>query len=278
MIKKITLTIILMLCAVLFLAACGGLADEIDRLENERYRLIAMNDEQIQIIADLTDLIAEIEEQQDIQSTIHDEILDSFMENLDSVAEFLGIHDLYIAREDIVLQGNFVEAQSTFFGGGVSLFFRYWTWQDEIEWVLLEYIVGPIGGPGFITGRPWWACAQEDMFEESFTMRIYRHWDYLDGPQYDNFYEEVLPMDWQGQVIYHMHVHLGIQIAGVWFEGSRLVVDLTPAGAVPFNWGSFGGTMLSNSLFDSLATLPNVTEVEVLVGGQRRVSSDHFNF
>jgi len=281
--NKVVVTLLILV--VLLLAACGSrageiarLTDEIARMETEHSHLVDMINEQARTIIYLQTLIYGVEEQQSIKDAAQDEIMDSFMENLGSVAEFLGIHDLYITREDVVLQGNFAAAQSTFLGNGVKLFFRYRTWQGAIEWILLEYIVGPIHGPGFLISRPWWASRQDDMFDESFTMRFYRHWDYMDGPLYDYFDEEILPADWQGQVIYHMQSHLGIQIADLWYEGSHLVVDLTPAGTVPFNWGSLGGSMLSNSLFHSLATLPNVTGVEVLVGGQRRFSADHFAF
>jgi hypothetical protein len=91
-------------------------------------------------------------------------------------------------------------------------------------------------------------------------------------------YGEIQPEGWQEQFIELMGRYAGIQIARLWYEGSRLVADLKPAGAVFFNWGSHGGHMRTRSLISSLASLPNVTEIEVLVGGQRGYAADHFSF
>jgi len=272
---------------LLFLMAYGrqsrilsNFEEEISYLETERQTLIHTLNEQTQKIADLQDEIAEFEAQRQTQVAIQDEILDSFMENLAWVAEFLGVDELYIVQEDISLHGNFVTASSdSFGGGGIRLFFRYQTWQEDIRWILLEYVIGSIRGPGFLDSENiMWRWPQESLFDENFIIRFYSYDDIWPEPIGDYTEQEISYYDWQYQVIKHMRAHKDIRIAGLWYEDSRLVVDITPASAVPFNWGSTGGAIRTRSFIDSLASLPNVFEIEVLVGGQRGVSADHFSF
>jgi len=123
-----------------------------------------------------------------------------------------------------------------------------------------------------------WAEWEGGLSLDDFTIRIYSH----PGAWYDfeTYIEiEVLAQDWAAQVIDAMREHAqGIRIADMWFEETRLVVDLEHAEGILFNWGSSGGYFRTRSLIDSLATIPNVTEVIVLVGGVRGLSADHFNF
>jgi len=247
--------------------------------QQEQDELIKRKDELIQRNHELEILIAEFEARQLAQASMDEKILDSFMDNLDEVAKFLGLDELNISREDINIYSNFVMARSAVFGSGIELTFRYSIISEGIKWTLLEYIIGPISGPGYLdSGRGWWQEFNEKVFDEAFIMRVYLYEDLWPEPVGEYVEVEISPDEWQRQVIYHMRAHLGIQIADLWYEGSHLVVDLTPAGAIPFNWGSFGGAVLSSSFIDSLATLPNVSEVKVLVGGQRGVGADHFRF
>ena len=281
--KKIC-TLFLLICA-LFLMSCGNasgeisyLEDVISHLETERDSLIDEINSQALKIADLHNAITESEEK--VYASIDDDILNSFMENLPSVAKFIGVDDLYVAVEDITQQGHFITASSeSFIGGRIQLTFRYWVWQDDIRWVLLEYSVGAIVGSGtFDGGHAVWQWQQEGMFDESFVMRFYSYEDIWPEPIGEYAEQEIVPYNWQSQIIEHMRTHKDIRIINLWYEESRLVVDITPASAVPFNWGSFGGAVRSRALIDSLASMPNVTEVEILVGGQRGVSADHFSF
>ena len=128
-------------------------------------------------------------------------------------------------------------------------------------------------------GRWWWRMMQygESLPLDDFTLRIYPH----PGAWYDfeYYYElEVTAEMWEIQVIDSMRENTGIRIADMWFEETRLVVDLEHAEGILFNWGSSGGYFRTRSLIDSLATMPNVTEIIVLVGGLRGVGADHFNF
>jgi len=264
---------LLCLLLVLALVGCGGQADEIARLEAERD----------QAVAELQAFVAEMEEEHRSQAAAEAEILASFMANLDSVGEFLGIDDLYslINEDSIVIRDSFVTVGGGWHGNGMgfTLLYRVQGRNRNISWNILSYGIGPIGGPRPLdSGRSWWRWEQERLFDESFTVRFYSYHEFSPQPIYEYVDEEILPEDWQGQVISHMLTHNNIRLADLWYEGTRLVVDITPAGAVPFNWGSHGSGMRGLSLLTSLATLPGVTEIELLVGGQRGVYVDHFNF
>ena len=240
---------IIILFAVLFLVACGSQSNEISHLEEailhseaQRQSMIDTINEQTQDIQNLQGIIAELEKQYQAQSMIHDEILDSFVENLASVSEFLGLDDLFIADEDITRHGPFVTAYSdSFVGGGIRLIFHYHVLHGDIRWTLLEYTIGPIEGPGFIDGghviRQW---QQEDLFDESFIMRFYSYDDVWPEPIGSYIEKEISPYSWQSQVKKHMQTHRDIRIINLWYEQSRLVVDITPASAVPFNVCNMG--------------------------------------
>ena len=268
---------ILLLFMLLFLTACTSQAQEIADLEAEIYNLsqeierlniIILESERAQVANDV--------QESNASSDDNDEIIYSFVNNLDSTRNFLGIYDLGFARSDIEIHGGFLTARTEFHGNGVELVFRHWMSGDERRWELIEYMIGPISGPGKIdAGRSmgrWW---QSVLFDENFTIRIYR---YTDIDEYVYAEVEISYYDWQEQVKYYMQAHNSIQVYDLWYEGNRLVVDLKPAGVMFFNWGSHGGYTRTRSLIESLATMPNVRELEILVGGQRGYIGDHFSF
>ena len=270
----------LWLVLVFVLVGCSSHANEIAYLEErvadleiERYQLIGS-------VVDLQATIAQMEGLGHAGGVTRDEILVSFIDNLDSVAAFLGLDELEVAEEDIVLHGDIVTAH---FPVNIlnqhrgRLIFRYWVWGEEIRWRLLEYEMGAASGPGFLhSGRYWWRSYRP--FDQNFAVRFALLNDSLDFDVLEYIEEEIEYEDWQAQVTAHMQAHTGIQLADLWYEENRLVVDLTPAASISFNFGSTAGIMRTVSLIASLSTLPNVEEIEVLVGGQRGVYDNHFSF
>jgi len=263
----------LWLVLVFVLAGCGNHADEIARLEE---RIADLETERYHLQA----TIAQLEGPGHTEDFSREEILASFMENLPLVAAFLGLDELEVAEEDIVLHGDIVTAH---FPVNIlnqhrgRLIFRYWVWGEEIRWRLLEYEMGAASGPGFLhSGRYWWRSHRP--FDQNFAVRFALLNDSLDFDVLEYIEEEIEYEDWQAQVIAHMQAHTGIQLADLWYEENRLVVDLTPAASISFNFGSTAGIMRTVSLIASLSTLPSVEEIEVLVGGQRGVYDNHFSF
>jgi len=218
------------------------------------------------------------------EPAIPEAILASFMANLDAVKEFLGTPELKIAEEDIAFYGDFVTAQGNYNGHPVFLTFRHHSRQQTDyhggqQWTLLEYGMNGLRGPGFLDAGYWvWERDNEERFVEPFTMRFYRHYDNWPEPRYSYVEEEILPENWQAQIVDNMLEHTGIRLANLWFERDLLVVNLTPAGAMPFDWGSTGSALRGSNLFDSLFSLHGVTEIEILVGGQRGLVSCHSSF
>jgi len=208
------------------------------------------------------------ERQNQLQPTMQD-----FMPHLDEVRAFLGALELEIDEANIEFHGSFVMVQGSYIGENdvhfVSQYYR--DFRGETQWRLMEYSIQWVRGPGRLdAGRGRWQWEQDLLFTEPFTMQRYTYLD-IPGP-YEVVDIVIFPEDWQAQVIEHMG------LADIWYEETRLVVDLAPASVVRFNWGSTGSAILGNNLLKSLATMPNVTEIVVLVGGQRGISADHFSF
>ena len=194
------------------------------------------------------------------------------------VAEFLGGTDLRIDSSQELLLVEFRGHLDVVYAEGTDfpVFFRMAqnNWGD---WWLLDYSVAWTGGYWWHDSGGWVYRQYENTnrFDESFEFTIARYFDWNEYERYDF---EIHPLTWQADVIALMQEHGNIQISRLWYEGTRLFVDVKPASAVLFNWGSTGGTMRVATLIDSLASLPDVTEIHVMVGGQRGVAMDHFNF
>ena len=269
---------ILLLFILLFITACTSQAQEIANLESEIYNL-TQEIERLNIIILENERVPVTDDAQESNVYPADNsgaIIYSFMNSLDTVRDFLGIYDLEFTTSDIEIHGMFLTARTLFHGNGVELVFRHWVSGGEIRWDLIEYLIGPISGPGKLdAGRSMGRWRQAELFEENFTIQIYR---FSDIDEYVYAEVEIPYYDWQQQVKYSMQAHNSIQIYDLWYEDNRLVADLKPAGVVFFNWGSHGGYTRTRSLIESLASLPNVEEIEILVGGQRGYAADHFSF
>ncbi|MDR2168493.1 MAG: hypothetical protein LBE35_11705 [Clostridiales bacterium] len=249
------------------LVACGAQEAEPD------YALLDLLEQKNAIIAELENRIDELVQTQQDNAAEQEAIIDDFLENVDwtAIADFLGIPDLYIARENIELHGDFVFASGYFlFEDDMHLIFYHDDWAG---WRLLEYrvhwVVGRVDLP------PYWAWEQVRLFDSPFAVRFYNYFDFDD---YEVITREIEPEGWQRQVIEYMATYAHTHINHIWYEGSLLVADLKPAPAVFFNWGSTGGYLRTMMLINSLSSMPNVAEIQVLIGGQRGVAMDHFNF
>jgi hypothetical protein len=75
-----------------------------------------------------------------------------------------------------------------------------------------------------------------------------------------------------------MREHTGIRVTDLWYQETRLYVDLAPVETIVFNWGTTGSAHRQNILLYTLFTLPDVTEIVILIGGEAGVYADHFSF
>jgi len=99
----------------------------------------------------------------------------------------------------------------------------------------------------------------EHFYMRLYSVNTYREW----------FYDEIqiCGISWAEQVIEAMP----LQIRDLWFEGSRLFVDLMPDAAYHVGYTHFGSYYSENRLLHSLASLPGVEEIEILFGGHRGI-------
>ena len=70
----------------------------------------------------------------------------------------------------------------------------------------------------------------------------------------------------------------GIKLKNLFYEGTRLIVDLDPAMAEVMDWGSFGGQTYFNAILYTFASYPGVTEIKVLIDGAEDIEGSHFSF
>ena len=75
-----------------------------------------------------------------------------------------------------------------------------------------------------------------------------------------------------------MNKYSGIQIDKVWYEGSRICVDLNESERAKLDAGSFAGIMITSILIKTFSSYPDVKEIEFLIGGERGSFGNHFNF
>ncbi len=72
--------------------------------------------------------------------------------------------------------------------------------------------------------------------------------------------------------------HSGIMIDDIWYEGTKLYVDLNIYEKYNFDRGSTASGSLHNNLFQTLYCLPEIEKIEVLLDGERNVYASHFSF
>ena len=75
-----------------------------------------------------------------------------------------------------------------------------------------------------------------------------------------------------------MREHTGINICSLWLAGDKLYVDLHPSELALFDQGSTGSADRGERLIRTIASLPEITSFEILVGGERGVETSHFSF
>ena len=76
-----------------------------------------------------------------------------------------------------------------------------------------------------------------------------------------------------------MYEHIGLQISDLWFEGSKLYVDLHENAIGFFDHHGTTGGVINTTIFEkSLLSISGISSFEVLVNGQRGAHGSHFDF
>ena len=210
------------------------------------------------------------------------------MANNDFLLDFLGGTGVtIIEREIFVVSPGLVLAAVHTGIGSVTALLEYTTHNSEIFWLVRSH-----SGSGFartdmrfeweLDGQRSTVSVLRDplrgpaqLLSAPAQVRIYRHNDWDD---YEYFEAAVSADNWSADMIALLHNYTGLRARDLWFDGSRLYVDFTFMDARIFNWGSFGSAMHVMTLLDSLATLPGVETIRVLIDGAADIEMDHSCF
>lgn len=78
--------------------------------------------------------------------------------------------------------------------------------------------------------------------------------------------------------IRYMGLHNGIKIINIWYEKTKLFVDLDFEEFYRMNNGISAGQEITQILVKTFSSYPGVEEIEFLLGGERNFVADHFSF
>lgn len=90
--------------------------------------------------------------------------------------------------------------------------------------------------------------------------------------------EDISVANWVDDTIKFMDLYNGIKIEDIWYEGSKICVDLNLSERFSFDVGSTGGSIRTRELVKTFSSFPNVEGIEVLINGERGCYADHFSF
>lgn len=80
------------------------------------------------------------------------------------------------------------------------------------------------------------------------------------------------------ETIQLMYLYNKIRIDDIWYEGSKICVDLNPVERYEFDRGSTAGIMRIDALISTFSSFPGVEAIEILIGGEKGCEGSHFNF
>ena len=80
------------------------------------------------------------------------------------------------------------------------------------------------------------------------------------------------------ETVAYMKQYANFQLNSLWYEGTRLCVDINKEEEEPLDAGSSAGIFLTNMLLRTFASFPNVEEIVFLIDGVPNVEQNHFNF
>lgn len=83
---------------------------------------------------------------------------------------------------------------------------------------------------------------------------------------------------WDSELIELMYLYNGIEIKSLYRIQQKIYVDLMPIEAERFNLSSLMGYARTAVLLNTIATLPDVEEIEVLIDGFGGIYGAHFSF
>ncbi|MCL1822935.1 MAG: hypothetical protein FWG44_01910 [Oscillospiraceae bacterium] len=102
---------------------------------------------------------------------------------------------------------------------------------------------------------------------------------YVDKKENYSYKNEVINVNnFADEFIHFMALHTGILVEDIWFEGKTIFIDLDGFGARNFDMGSSGSKDITMRILLTLANIPNVERVKVLIEGLGNAGGAHFDF
>ena len=80
------------------------------------------------------------------------------------------------------------------------------------------------------------------------------------------------------ETIQLMYSYNKIRIEDIWYEGSKICVDLNPIERYEFDRGSTAGIIRTDILILTFSSFPGVEEIEFLIDGEKGCMGNHFSF
>lgn len=205
------------------------------------------------------------------------QIRQNLIQNSHIILEALGGDEIIIHEDDILVGTGSALARVGIpvrdWPVDIDVILLYHTAGDDIVWQLFAYTMVHTG---MQTAAP---IPEEEQplptYDDTITLRFFQ---YSDWDDYTVVYENISRENWRAQTISLMQQHTGIGIRDIRYDGTRLYVDIFPIDIIPFNWGSTGGAIRTQTLVNSMASLPGVDEIVILVGGVGGHWADHFDF
>ena len=219
------------------------------------------------------DDVSEEDPADDIYSHVFQHILDVAPErlreffdedvNFDSPENFV-----MLSNDRVLISGQWV-CSRTEIHYTLEAIFGFWFWNDETNVYILSY--APFG---WDWRSPWWSPNRHSWVRhhELETVPIRFYWVGGDWPEngYDVAY--LNGENFAEELAYFTLQYLGRRIVDAWFVDRILYVNLHHREPMAMSSGTFGEMVMYSTLVASMASVPGIDVLVILVDGQREAT------
>jgi spore germination protein GerM len=142
----------------------------------------------------------------------------------------------------------------------------------------------------FIDGKR--GCFGNQAVYKAFKLKDYRvEWETADVNFYsvvDDLYSDDAEWEYKTERISYasllddtkkyMKLHNNIKVINIWYENTRLFVDIDTNEAMRLDAGTHAAIVGITKLVKTFSSYPGVEEIEFLMGGERKAMGEHYNF
>jgi len=117
----------------------------------------------------------------------------------------------------------------------------------------------------------------QDILSETSEVKFYNFFD--DGESITHEYQTVNISSENMPAVTNQNLgRAGIEVQNIYYEGSRLIVDLAPIMEQTMDHGSSGSLCKLHSMLYTFASFPGVKEIKILINGVEDIEGSHFSF